>query len=611
MSVNASPLPDRLCLPLRFDAARMLGDVSRIEAGYWTPHFNRDEYTGAWDGVALLAREGDAARLYPSRDDEAGCRPTPVLERCPYLTEVLAAFGCRLVSARLLRLAPGARIHEHRDYDLGPDCGRLRLHIPIQTGEDVRFIVGGQRVRMSAGETWYMDFGLLHRVENRGSVDRVHLVVDCINDDWLQNLMTQALAMKTPDDAGAAEADEPDTIEMFRRRLAADPILAGPLEGCADAREFVDLAEAAANRAGLRVERADIELILRSAGRGGSLLELDEAPHLQDWVPESVSWTGGRARVHWCFLGRTPLFDPFFKDTTTRARRAPFNRFMRVVTSIEALEQAARDRPGLPLVGIVAHVSRCGSTLVAQMLATLKSLVVASEPPALDDVLRLGDGHVARERRIDLVRAMVSALGRARTGGETGFVMKLDSWHLASLDVLQDAFPQVPVVLAYRDPAEVLASQMREPGLQMAGGLGEPYGGVSMEGRTQLEYRGKIVGLLFEAALRQGPGCLLINHSELPAAVLSRVAPHFGLALSPADEEKMRSRGALDGKSAQQIFEPRATSPALAEEVGACARQWAAVPYRALEELRKRAHRQDRPIAEAEKAGYATRIVPN
>lgn len=609
MSTGASTLPDRLRLPLRFDAEKMLQDTRRIEARYWTPHFNRDEYTGVWDGVALLARGGDPSRLYPGLEDEAGFGPTPVLAECPYLAEVLGAFRCRLASARLLRLAPGARIHEHRDYDLGPDCGRLRIHIPIQTGDDVRFVVGGRRVRMTAGETWYMDFALLHRVENRGDVDRIHLVIDCVNDAWLQDMMSRALAMEPGEAMGAPEADEPDTMERFRRRLVEDPLLAEALRNSADAGEFAILAEKAAEAAGLAIERGEIERIMRAAGRGGSVLELDAAPPLEDWIPERVSWRGGKPEVHWCFLGRAPLAEPFFQDTLTLARRAPFNRFMRVVTPIEALERAVAEQRGLPLVGLIAHVSRCGSTLIAQMLASLPRLVVASEPAPLDDVLRF-EGSLSHERRLELVRAVASAIGRARTGRETGFVIKLDSWHLASLEVLKEAFPATPLVLAYRDPAEVLASQMREPGLQMAGGLGEPFRSVSMEGLSQLEYRARIVGLLFEAAVREGPACLLVNHSELPEAVVSRVAPHFALALSPEDHERLRRRGALDGKSAGQLFERNSRTPLIAADVAAGAGKWAGAAYLALENSRLGSGRRERVIAEEEKAGYAKRVVP-
>jgi len=38
---------------------------------------------------------------------------------------------------------------------------------------------------MGPGEAWYLNFDLVHRVENNGAEERVHLVIDCVVNDWL------------------------------------------------------------------------------------------------------------------------------------------------------------------------------------------------------------------------------------------------------------------------------------------------------------------------------------------------------------------------------------------------------------------------------------------
>jgi hypothetical protein len=42
---------------------------------------------------------------------------------------------------------------------------------------------------MQAGETWYLDFNLRHRVANGGPEPRVHLVLDCVVNDWVSRLL--------------------------------------------------------------------------------------------------------------------------------------------------------------------------------------------------------------------------------------------------------------------------------------------------------------------------------------------------------------------------------------------------------------------------------------
>lgn len=175
-----------LKLPFSFDPARLKADLARIAHAEWTPHFNKSYYEGEWSAVALRSVGGVAGQIYPdpTRKDFAD---TPVLARCPYIREVLAAFRCPLQSVRLLKLAAGASIREHKDYNLGYEDGEVRIHLPVQTSPLVEFYLAGARVLMNEGESWYVNFNLPHRVNNHGDTDRVHLVLDCVLDDWLRS----------------------------------------------------------------------------------------------------------------------------------------------------------------------------------------------------------------------------------------------------------------------------------------------------------------------------------------------------------------------------------------------------------------------------------------
>ena len=41
---------------------------------------------------------------------------------------------------------------------------------------------------MSEGECWYANFNLPHFVSNEGKTDRIHLVIDCLRNDWSDQL---------------------------------------------------------------------------------------------------------------------------------------------------------------------------------------------------------------------------------------------------------------------------------------------------------------------------------------------------------------------------------------------------------------------------------------
>jgi quercetin dioxygenase-like cupin family protein len=61
----------------------------------------------------------------------------------------------------------------------------VRIHIPVQTNPDVKFVVDGRALPLKEGEAWYINFNLPHRIYNGGATDRVHLVIDCRLNAWL------------------------------------------------------------------------------------------------------------------------------------------------------------------------------------------------------------------------------------------------------------------------------------------------------------------------------------------------------------------------------------------------------------------------------------------
>ena len=225
----ATPHSHRLAL--RFDAAALAADAAGFAAHEWIPHFNVHHHDGGWSGIALRAPGGDPAKLYPDPDAALPYAQTPHLARCPAVRAVLAALRCPVGSVRFLRLAPGSCIRDHRDYDLSFADGELRLHVAVTTHPDVEFVLAGERIEMSPGECWYLNVNERHRVVNRSAGDRVHLVIDCVADEWLAALL--------PAELTAASTEARAAFEAFRARVLADPALQqtllGEAEGAHDA----------------------------------------------------------------------------------------------------------------------------------------------------------------------------------------------------------------------------------------------------------------------------------------------------------------------------------------------------------------------------------------
>jgi hypothetical protein len=179
---------DMLKLPVSFDPTRLKADLQALTPDDWVLHFNKPYYEGEWSGVALRSVNGEDGRLYPDPAARAKYADTPTLSRCPYIQQVLSMFQCELEAVRLLKLRAGSDIREHRDYNLGYEDGEVRFHIPVLTNPEVEFYLNQQRVVMNEGECWYLNFNLPHRVVNHSATDRIHLVIDCVVNDWLRAL---------------------------------------------------------------------------------------------------------------------------------------------------------------------------------------------------------------------------------------------------------------------------------------------------------------------------------------------------------------------------------------------------------------------------------------
>jgi hypothetical protein len=263
-------MPSWFKLPLRFDPVRLRGDLAGIPAEEWTAHYNRQDYAGEWGGVALRSVGGVSARLYADPAAREPFADTPLLARCPYFQEVLGRFQCPLQAVRLLRLRAGARIREHRDFKLSLEDGDIRLHIPILTNPDVHFVVNGERLVLNPGETWYINFNLPHRVANRGTTDRVHLVLDCQVNDWLRGQLPAAGA---PEPEGKGVTPAPalpccrEDLERFRLLVWQDPLLHEELCDILDRRLFIDKVVSLGAARGCGIAEADLEEAMRAGRR--------------------------------------------------------------------------------------------------------------------------------------------------------------------------------------------------------------------------------------------------------------------------------------------------------------------------------------------------------
>ena len=171
-------------LPFQFDDRKLREDLASMAEDQWVPHYHKQAHEGDWQSISLYSSDGEERNIFAIQNSYAELRPTQQLKGRSYLAEVIEKFECKLLSVRLLRLSAGAMIKPHQDYKLGYENNNFRIHIPIVTNSDVKFILDGDRIRMQPGECWYTNVNYTHFVTNAGKEDRIHLVIDCERNRW-------------------------------------------------------------------------------------------------------------------------------------------------------------------------------------------------------------------------------------------------------------------------------------------------------------------------------------------------------------------------------------------------------------------------------------------
>jgi hypothetical protein len=312
------------------------------------------------------------------------------------------------------------------------------------------------------------------------------------------------------------------------------------------------------------------------------------------WVPSQIRWTPAGPLIDWCHLGDLRFTAPFFEQTIGAAMGHPFNLLFRRSTPLEALPDREFElRPA----GLIFHMSRCGSTLISRMLASLPCNVVLSEPGPIDQILRVPErlpGAVP-ETLVGWTRAMAATLGRRRHALERDLFIKLEGWHVLVLPLIRRAFPDVPWVFLYREPVEVMASLARQRPRQMLfGGIDPALLDVAPPQAAAMSpdrYCAHVLERICRAAIEHygDGGGRLIAYRELPETALAKLRDHFGLHYGTDDLARMRETARFDAKSPERLHadDSAAKRKDASEEIRALAATMAPL-YAQLEALRLR-----------------------
>lgn len=289
---------------------------------------------------------------------------------------------------------------------------------------------------------------------------------------------------------------------------------------------------------------------------------IEKGEQLKGWLPIRVNWRGPEPMIDWVYAGDTLFTEPFFDHTIERLLQAPFNLAFRRLTDVGALRLGATELPTIKPTGFIFNMSRCGSTLVSRMLASLEQNVAISEASPLDWMIRANvrRPEITSEEHLNWIRWMTGALAQKRVACAEHFFVKFDAWHTLYFDLIEEAFPDVPWIFLYRNPAEVLVSHKKQRGSgTMPGVIEHTIDGLSLVEALEFpqeEYPAFVLAEICRAALKKRDNLngKFVNYTQLPEFAYGDLLRHFNIKYSDDDIARMREAAGYNAKSPSVKF---------------------------------------------------------
>jgi len=323
---------------------------------------------------------------------------------------------------------------------------------------------------------------------------------------------------------------------------------------------------------------------------------------LTGWLPIEIGFDAHPAivpgaLVRWMEFGSTPLAEPFLSHTVDKLRTGtPPARELE--TDLDTLQRWGGRLPSIRPAGFIFHISRCGSTLIANGLKTSEDVLLVSESRPLSGLLRPfstrgGRYTTARWTQIReaLLKSLFSLFAHYRTGRPEPLFIKFTSVDILSMSVVRSLWPEVPCVVVVRDPVEVMVASLSGGGwmslkstpelaCQFFGWADLPR---SPDRMTDEEFSARVLGRYFAAARDSvDEKCMIVDYEDLNPKRVRAIAAHFGVELPTGGDslEQVFRSYAKDPNKRRPYQDDRARKQALATSVvRGAAYEWATPGY--------------------------------
>jgi len=289
--------------------------------------------------------------------------------------------------------------------------------------------------------------------------------------------------------------------------------------------------------------------------------------------------TGSFCKLEWRHHKSDPSTYPMFRDLVKKSdcSNDGFELDLKmIVDKARNYDDAQYDTPDdeknvhhMDPTGFVFHESRCGSTLVANSLAAMDpaaNRVYSESAPPVSAVRVCGpDGsHCPPGRAAELLRDVIYLMGRTNDPNEQHLFFKIQSIGTKAIHVFLEAFPDVPWIFVYREPVQIMMSQLAH-GVESANCVHQlrdvpqktidamEEEGKDLDSLTPVEKCALHLSLLCESALHglfdSGMMGRPVNYENIVQKLIDHIIPdHFKVLLTNEGKENILEVGSKYSK---------------------------------------------------------------
>lgn len=315
-------------------------------------------------------------------------------------------------------------------------------------------------------------------------------------------------------------------------------------------------------------------------------LDLDDVMEGHLWIPVSVnkfdpSTTDPLVKmcqVNYAKYSQAPWLLPMGGLLALSSGCAEIGRKTVQILRMSVLKRILEESP-VPVsspTGFIFHETRCGSTLVANMIASVDTNIMWSESTGPWKLMHTCPKCSKENQIVPWLKVIIGAMSRSANHNQ--FYYKFQSSE--DIDAVTSAFPEVPWIFIFREPVEVMMSRLGAQRIGMEGMEKEVAARVekgmagikpkSNKPGREVTTAQQLSGLCKKAiqAFEKNPEKgMMVEYPSIPVGIVETVLPnHYQVEVTPWESERMMNATQTYSKVAS--FSKGSTDSKFTEDTG-------------------------------------------